>query len=121
MTEDQLVGWHCRLSGHKCEQAPGDGGGQGSLACCNPWGRKESDTTEQQHARQHGGDVERGKEEHRSWLKLNLDPQCWTPVSCETLDIFAEPRFFSFLRIGMNPFLWKHNGPCWGPWSHLAF
>ena len=84
-------------------------------------GVAESDTTEQQHARQHGGDVERGKEEHRSWLKLNLDPQCWTPVSCESLDMFAEPRFFSFLRVGMNPFLWKHNGPCWGPWSHLAF
>ena len=28
------------------EQAPGDGEGQGSLACCSPWGRKESDTTE---------------------------------------------------------------------------
>ena len=46
MTEDEMVGWHHRLNGHEFEQAPGDGEGQGSLACCSPWGRKESDTTE---------------------------------------------------------------------------
>ena len=45
-TEDEMVGWHHRLSGHEFEQAPGVGNGQGSLACCSPWGRKESDTTE---------------------------------------------------------------------------
>ena len=44
-----MVGWHHRLNGHKAEQALGDGEGQGSLACCRPWGRKESDTTEQPH------------------------------------------------------------------------
>ena len=44
MTEDKMVGWHHRLDGH--EQAPGVGDGQGGLACCNPWGRKESDMTE---------------------------------------------------------------------------
>ena len=42
-----MGGWHHRLSGHECEQALGDGEGQGSLACCSPWGREESDTTEQ--------------------------------------------------------------------------
>ena len=47
MTEDKMVGWHHRLDGRKHEQAPGDGEGQGSLACCSPWGRKESDTPEQ--------------------------------------------------------------------------
>ena len=46
MTEDEMVGWHHRLNGHESEQAPGDGEGQGSLACCSPWGCKESDTTE---------------------------------------------------------------------------
>ena len=46
MTEDEMVGWHQRLDGHDFEQAPGDGEGQGSLACCSPWGRKEADTTE---------------------------------------------------------------------------
>ena len=45
-TEDDLVGWHHRLNGHEFEQAPGVGEGQESLACCSPWGHKESDTTE---------------------------------------------------------------------------
>ena len=36
-TEDELVGWHHWLNGHEFEQTPGDGGGQGSLACCSPW------------------------------------------------------------------------------------
>ena len=46
MTEDEMVGWHHQLSGHEFEQAPRVGVGQGGLACCSPWGRKESDTTE---------------------------------------------------------------------------
>ena len=41
-----MVGWHCQLNGHEFEQAPGYGEGQGSLACCSPWGHNESDTTE---------------------------------------------------------------------------
>ena len=45
-TEDEMVGWHQRLNGHEFVQASEDGEGQGSLACCSPWGRKESDTTE---------------------------------------------------------------------------
>ena len=40
-----MVGWHNRLNGHEFEQTRGDGEGQGSLACCISWGRKESDTT----------------------------------------------------------------------------
>ena len=47
MTQDEMVGWHHRLDGHEFEQAPGVGDGQGSLASCSPWGRKELDTTEQ--------------------------------------------------------------------------
>ena len=47
MTEDEMVGWHHQLDGHAFEQAPGDVEGQGSLACCSPWGCKDSDTTEQ--------------------------------------------------------------------------
>ena len=46
MTEAEMVGWHHRLDGHEFERAPGVGDGQGGLACCSPWGRKESDTTE---------------------------------------------------------------------------
>ena len=44
-TEDEMVGWHNRLNGHEFEQTRGDGEGQGSLACCISWGRKESDMT----------------------------------------------------------------------------
>ena len=46
-TGDEMVGWHRRLDGHEFEQAPGVGDGQGSLACCSPWGRKEPHMTEQ--------------------------------------------------------------------------
>ena len=45
-TEDEMAGWHHQLNGHEFEQTPGDGEGQGSLACCSPWGHKELDTTE---------------------------------------------------------------------------
>jgi len=47
MTEDEMVGWHHQLDGHGFEQALGVGDGQGSLACCSPWSRKELNTTEQ--------------------------------------------------------------------------
>ena len=40
-----MVGWHHRLNGHEFEQTLGDNEEQGSLACCSPWGLKESDTT----------------------------------------------------------------------------
>ena len=43
-----MISWHHRFNGHKFEQAQGDGEGQGSLACCKPWDRKQLDTTEQQ-------------------------------------------------------------------------
>ena len=45
MTEDELVGWHHRFNGHEPGQPLGGGEGQGSLVCCSPWGRKESDMT----------------------------------------------------------------------------
>ena len=47
MTEDEMVRWHYQLEGHESEQAQGVGDGQGSLACCSPWGRKELDASEQ--------------------------------------------------------------------------
>ena len=48
VTEDDVDRWHHQLNGCEFEQTPGDGEGQGSLACCSPWGRKESDMTEWQ-------------------------------------------------------------------------
>jgi len=46
MTEDDMVGWHHQLDGHEFEQARGFDDGQGSPACCSPWGCKESDMNE---------------------------------------------------------------------------
>ena len=46
MIEDEMVGWHHWLDGHKFGWSPGVGGGQGGLVCCNSWGHKELDTTE---------------------------------------------------------------------------
>ena len=46
MTEDEMVKWHHRFDGHEFKQTSGVSDGQGGLACCNSWARKESDTTE---------------------------------------------------------------------------
>ena len=59
-TEDKMVGWHHWLDRHGFGWTPGVGDGQGGLACCNSWGCKESDTTEQMN-----------------WTELN-----WVNVSC---------------------------------------
>ena len=45
--QDEMVGWHHQLDGCQFEQAPGVGDGQGDLVCCDSWGRKESEMTEQ--------------------------------------------------------------------------
>ena len=45
VTENDMVRWHYQIYGHEFEQTLGDSKGQGSLACCSPWGRKESDMT----------------------------------------------------------------------------
>ena len=47
VTEGEMFGWHHQLNGHEFEQTLGDSEGQGSLACCSPWDRKELDTPEQ--------------------------------------------------------------------------
>ena len=47
MTKDEAVRWDHQLNGHEFEQTPGDGEGQGNLACCSSWGNKELDKTEQ--------------------------------------------------------------------------
>ena len=46
-TEDEMAGWHHGLDGREFEWTPGVGDGQGGLACCDSWGHKESDMTEQ--------------------------------------------------------------------------
>ena len=46
-TEDKMAGWHHQLDGCESEWTPGDGDGHGGLVCCDSWGHKKSDTTEQ--------------------------------------------------------------------------
>ena len=57
MTEDETVGWNHQFSRHEFEQTIGDGEEQGSLACCSPWGHKESDTTERMNNNNYFGKV----------------------------------------------------------------
>ena len=52
-----MIGWHHQLDGCEFEQAPGVGDGQGSLACCSPWGCKEWDTTERLNWLSHQGNL----------------------------------------------------------------
>ena len=56
-TEHEMAGWHHRLDGHEFELTPGAGDGQGGLACCSPWGCRESDATEQ-----------------LNWMELKMSP-----------------------------------------------
>ena len=92
MTEDEVVGWHLQLSGHEFLQTLGDGEGQGSLACCSPWGCKELDMTEQMNKEwqlsvisiwiiknTHIGITESGTTE---WLN-------WTPAFTISIDILV--------------------------------
>ena len=67
-----MVGWHDQLNGHGFEQAPGDGEGQGSLACCSPWGHKESDTTERLNDKEEPKKKTRGGRNVRGGLFLFL-------------------------------------------------
>ena len=53
MTEDEMAGRHHRLNAHEFEWTPGVGDGQGGVACCNSWGHKESDMTEQLNWTEH--------------------------------------------------------------------
>ena len=76
--EDEMVWWHHQPDGHEFEQVLGVDEGQGSLACCSPWGRKESDTTEQlnwtsQNDRQ---------EETTYGVLINLICLRWAPSMC---------------------------------------
>ena len=65
--EDEMVGWHHRPDGHEFEWTPGVGDGQGGLVCCDLWGRKESDTTEQLNWTKYNQESWlRGREEYQS-------------------------------------------------------
>ena len=96
-TEDEMGGWHHWLSGHEFEQALGVGDGQGGLACCSPWGHKESDTTER-----------------LNWTELNWSNYTSTVgyifFSLNCLYVFVETQLITFggcILIHCIPFHWS--------------
>ena len=77
MTEDEIVGWHHRLNGHGFGWTQGIGDGQGGLACCRSWGRKESDMTERLNWTELRRITETDKkliQLGRSWARRETDP-----------------------------------------------
>ena len=74
-TEDEMMRWHHRLNGHEFEQAPGVGDGQGSQACCNPWGCKELDMTERLN----------WTEVNKNEKALSLSTKIWDKIRMSTL------------------------------------
>ena len=70
MTEDEMAGWHHWLDGRESEWTPGVGDGQGGLVCCNSWGRKESDMTEQLKWTEHFNYCTVNKANYTPWCGL---------------------------------------------------
>ena len=95
VTEVEMLGWHHRLKGHESEQAPGESEGQGSLACCSPWGHKELDMTEQLNK----SFIVSYLHQHRALTVLNFDHYNefvpFDDVSSFGKSLF---RFFCFLK-----------------------
>jgi len=108
-TEDEMAGWHHWLDGHESEWTLGVGDGQGGLACCNSWGRKESDTTER-----------------LNWTELNdilcgtsflsLFPCCVSSLvrwSLRSFASFVMERFVSLLLEFSSSSCILDNSPLW--------
>ena len=72
VTEDEMVGWHHQLNGHEFELTPGDGERQGNLACCSPWGHKESDVME--------------------WLNNNIPQKIFLNAICLWISFFLKTK-----------------------------
>ena len=114
-----MVGWHHQLDGHEFEQALGDGEEQGTLACCSPWGHKESNRTERLNNSNRMSDVNKiiGLIGSTSFIipalktipnALNIVPKIpkylfMSPINKVSLSIFDfETEFVSFLYNPLN-------------------
>ena len=101
MTEDEMAGWHHQLDGHKFLWTPGVGDGQGDLACCDLWGRKESDTTERLNWAEL---IDKWSLEYDARIKILLDQLKWkllshvhlyvTPWTIQSMEI-SRPQYWS--------------------------
>ena len=83
VTEDEMPGWHHWLDGHESEWTLGVGDGQRGLACCNSWGRKESDMTEQLNWTELNKTKDLHVENYKTLLKeIKADSKRWRNISC---------------------------------------
>ena len=104
-TEDEMVGWHHQLNGHEFEQTPGDGEGQGNLACCTPWGSKELDRTEteqQPTSKEASGGWNRLLV---SWYKPSMTEDFPGSSAIKNLPAMQEMRVWAWVR----KILWGRN------------
>ena len=97
MTEDEMAGWHHWLDGRESEWTPGVGDEQEGLACCDSWGRKESDTTEQ-----------------LNWTEQLFNPLC--PTSCINLKK-VEKKKWDNTESGWEGDFGFRSSECFGCWS----
>ena len=72
-TEDEMVGWHHWLNGHKFEPTLGDSEGQWSLVCCSSWDHKDSDTTQQLNQQQRSRSRPRAVSQKGSYLQIMIE------------------------------------------------
>ena len=72
MTEDEMAGWHHWLDGREFEWTPEVGDGQGGLVCCNSWGHKELDTTEQLNWTELKTCTQKKLLQMKNWLKESI-------------------------------------------------
>ena len=98
VTEDEIVGWHHRFNGDELGQTLGDGDGQGSLACCSPWGHEELDMTERLNWSE--------SLYNRALKEKSLDPNVWhcTVICWGSCNLYNEAALVSGQRL---PSLWR--------------
>ena len=102
MIEDEMVGWHHWLYGHEFEQPPGVGDGQGSLACCSPWGCKKLDMTEQ-----------------LNWTALKISPLLGEAISSSwyvSVNSGLADSFFHLAKPGLLPAAHTHPPALFWPY-----
>ena len=91
-----MVGWHHQLNGHEFDQTPGNGEGQGSLACCSPWYHKESDTTERLSSKE--SEATGKLWSPKTWIKILILLSSWI-IFIPKLGVAISPKSYTVARI----------------------
>ena len=90
-TEDEMAGWHHQLDGREFGWTPGVGDGQGGLACCDSWGRKESDTTsdctELNWKAKYLNLIKRQKKKVSAYISLYYVSKIWSPLFFKVFNV----------------------------------